>query len=67
MLDEEHTRMEKDTNEEQVPARNGNDAFISVELNNETAQRWCLKEGRTCQIRVVPRLIQPFILPRSIK
>ena len=51
MLDEEHTRMEKDTNEEQVPARNGNDALISVELNNETAQRWCLQEGRTCQIQ----------------
>lgn len=49
MLTEEHAGKEIHS-KEFVPARNPNDATLSVELNDETPQRWCLMKGRTCQI-----------------
>ena len=39
-----NTQGEKaDKNEQQVPDRNPNDAFLSVELNSENAQKWCFR------------------------
>ena len=39
------------TPEEIVPARNPNDATLSNELNNKTAQRWYPEKGRANQIQ----------------
>ena len=46
-----HTHTHIHTPEEIVPTRNPNNATLSVELKNKTAQRWCPKKGRTNQIQ----------------